>query len=142
MANTVDNSEDYIDVRDIIASVEELEAKLADGEELNTVIAKLKRDEAEVGEDPKADDWGEAYGLLSLLENMCGYGRDEKWRGVWYPGTLIRDSYFETAMNDLLEDIGELPKDIPSYLKIVVDYEALQMDYTSVEFDGVTYWYR
>jgi hypothetical protein len=42
----------------------------------------------------------------------------------------------------LLEDIGDLPKNLPSYLTITVDYDALQMDYTSVEFDGVTYWYR
>ena len=73
---------------------------------------------------------------------MKGNGGDHQWKGDWYPVTLIRDSYFKTAMDELLEDIGELPSTLPAYLKIEVDYDALQMDYTSVEFDGVTYWYR
>jgi hypothetical protein len=142
MANTIDNSEDYLDVRGIIARVEELESELVDGEELSAETAKTRRDEAEQKGDSKADDWSEAYLLLSLLEDMRGCGGDEQWRGDWYPVTLIRDSYFETAMDELLEDIGDMPKNIPSYLKITVDYDALQMDYSSVEFDGVTYWYR
>jgi hypothetical protein len=45
-------------------------------------------------------------------------------------------------MDELLEDIGVLPRDLPSYLKITVDYDALQMDYTSIEIDGASYWYR
>lgn len=80
--------------------------------------------------------------LNLLLSNLVSKGGDEQWRGDWYPITLIRDSYFEKAMDELLEDVGELPKELPCYLKITVDYKALQMDYSSVEFDGVTYWYR
>jgi hypothetical protein len=40
--------------------------------------------------------------------------------------------------------IGDMPKEIPSY--IVIDWDAtaenIQADYTSVDFDGVTYWIR
>jgi hypothetical protein len=77
-----------------------------------------------------------------LKDDLAGNGGDEEWRGDWYPSTLIRDGYFETAMDELLEDIGDMPKDIPAYLKVTVDYDALQMDYTSAEYDGVTYWFR
>lgn len=45
-------------------------------------------------------------------------------------------------MDELLEDIGDIPKDLPCYLTIKVDYVALQQDYSSVEIDDVTYWYR
>lgn len=88
------------------------------------------------------DDTEEFSTLESLLNELEGCGGDEQWRGSWYPLTLIRDSYFETAMGELLEDCGDLPKDLPSYLTITVDYDALRMDYGSVEIDGETYWYR
>jgi hypothetical protein len=114
----IDNSQDYLYVRNIIERVKELE----DSED----------------EDEKA----ELATLTELLDNMKGYGGDHQWKGDWYPVTLIRESYFEEAMDELLEDIGDMPKNIPSYLKITVDYDALKMDYSSVEFDGVTYWYR
>lgn len=89
---------------------------------------------------------GEEYeALKSLLEDLKGYGGDEEWRGDWYPISLIRDSYFVEAMQELCEDIGDIPRGgLPSYY--VIDWEAtannLRVDYSSVEFDGVTYWYR
>ena len=88
------------------------------------------------------DETEEQQTLESLLEELKGNGWDEQWEGDWYPVTLIRDSHFEESMDELLEDIGELPKDLPSYLSITVDYRALQQDYSTVDYDGVTYWYR
>ncbi len=88
------------------------------------------------------DETKELETLETLLDELEGCGGDEQWEGNWYPVTLIRDSYFEEYMDELLEDIGDIPKDLPSYLTISVDYRALQMDYSSVEFDGETYWYR
>jgi hypothetical protein len=44
----------------------------------------------------------------------------------------------------MLEDCGDIPKGIPSYIEI--DWEAtasnIRVDYSSVEIDDVTYWYR
>lgn len=169
----ITNTEDYLDVRDIIARFEELESEIADDEisEENGATPQLDDDgrtkeniatcgtcgkswnNALISERTPApsarcpyealhDEIAEYNTLKELLEDMRGNGGDEQWRGDWYPVSLIRDSYFETAMDDLLEDIGDLPKNLPCYLKIEVDYDALQSDYTSVEFDGVTYWYR
>lgn len=115
------NTDDTIDVRDVIARFEELEGRELDSKESD-------------------EEFNIIESLLVQLEQSGG--GDEKWRGDWYPVTMIRASYFEDAMDELLEDCGMLPKDLPCYLKITVDYNALKMDYTSVEFDGVTYWVR
>ena len=82
--------------------------------------------------------------IIARVEELKGNGWDEQWKGDWYPITLIRDSYFEDAMDEMLEDCGYLQpfEKRPSFIKISVDYHALQMDYTSIEYDGVTYWYR
>lgn len=146
MLNEIDNTADIIDVRDIIARVEELEAELTDAHEgqasnngeFEAWLKAMADNDAGTLQDAALD----LILFRDLLTELAGNGGDEDWRGDWYPVTLIRDSYFEEAMDELLEDIGDLPRDLPGYLKITVDYEALQMDYTSVEFDGVTYWYR
>ena len=123
----ISNSDDIIDVRDVIARVEELEELGHDGsdEDQDYVSPELVK-------------------LLELLGDMKGYGGDEQWRGDWYPVTLIRDSYFVEAMQQLCEDIGDFPNGVPTYY--VIDWEAtaenLRADYSSVMFDGVTYWYR
>lgn len=129
MSNTISNTDDMIDSRDIVERFEELEAER----------------EALAGESNDEDrkEWDEENGeelktLRNLIEQIDGYAGDNASDGVG----LIRDSYFNAAMDELLEDIGDIPKDLPSYLTITVDYKALQMDYTSCEFDGVTYWFR
>jgi len=44
----------------------------------------------------------------------------------------------------LLEDCGDIPKNLPSYIEI--DWETparnIRVDYTAVEFGDVTYWVR
>lgn len=129
----ISNMEDYLDVRDIIERYEELEQEIEDYEN--------PEGDLEI-HDAHLDSKAEFKTLGDLLDDLKGNGGDEQWKGDWYPVTLIRDSYFNEAMDQLLEDIGDLPKDLPAYLKIEVDYRALQMDYSSIEFDGVTYWYR
>lgn len=126
----LDLTADVIDVRDIIARVEELE-------ELTAAANESGESSAET-----VDDKEELDALLEILNDLKGYGGDEKWRGNWYPVTLIRDSYFEEAMDELVHDCYEVPKNLPSFMTITLDYVALQMDYTSTDIDGVTYWYR
>ena len=80
--------------------------------------------------------------LTAIMKDLKGYGGDEQYRGDWYPVTLIRYSYFETAMDELIADCYEVPKDLPSFMTITLDYVALQQDYTLTEIDGITYYYR
>lgn len=142
------NSDDIIDVRDIITRIEELEPVVSaligiDNDEEPTQFAEAVAIVPE-DDDSVIEDVAELQKLYELMADLCGTGGDEQWRGDWYPVTMIRDSYFTDAMIELCQDIGDLPKDIPGYL--VIDWEAtagnLKADYTSVEFSGVTYWVR
>lgn len=121
-----------IDVRDIIARVESLRADQENHtEEPN--MGHFSDEEAE-----------ELETLESLLSDLCGNDGDEQWEGDWYPVTLIRESHFKQSMDEMLEDIGEMPRTgkIPAYMSIVIDYEMLKQDYQECEFGGFTYYYR
>lgn len=117
---------DIIDVRDIIARVEELENEVADTE----AQAWANRDEYAA--------------LTAILDELEGQGGDEQWRGNWYPTTLIRESYFTDYTQEMLEDCGTIPRDLPHWVHIDWDATAreVMVDYSTVEIDGVTYFYR
>lgn len=121
MTAEISNAEDLLDVRDIIARFEEIE------------------------ESDDQDEKEERNALKTLLSDLAGNGGDEQWRGDWYPISMIRDSYFEEYAEELADDIGAINKEA-TWPNSCIDWERaaseLQMDYTSVEFDGVTYWYR
>lgn len=127
----ISNSADIIDVRDIIERFEELEEGTHDGDGNQLTL--------------DGDDASEFSTLTELLHELEGYGGDEQWRGDWYPVTLIRDSYFEEYAQELAEDIGSVTGS-EQWPHNCIDWERaareLQMDYTSVEYDGITYWYR
>lgn len=131
----ISNSEDIIDIRDVIARVEYLRERLPGN--ASEVMPGTSDEIQETRE--------ELAKLEALLSECCGNGGDEQWGGDWYPVTLIRDSYFEDYARELAEDIGATDKEI-SWPHTCIDWEQaareLQMDYTSVDFDGVTYWVR
>lgn len=134
MTQEISNSDDMIDVRDIIARVEEL----------REWRDSINPEDDGLAHSLDAEDLSDLAMLESLLSDLKGNGGDKQWEDSWYPIGLIRDSYFVEAMQELVQDIGDLPKDIPGYL--VIDWDAtagnLRADYSSVEFDGITYWYR
>lgn len=143
----ISNSEDMIDVRDVIARFEALEV---DYDMASDVVSEVGDNEKETAEEA-LNDWlasedGEEFkSLRALLEELQGNGGDEQWKGDWYPLQLIRDSYFEDYAQELAEDIGAI-KAGDKWPHNCIDWEKaareLQYDYSSVEFDGVTYWYR
>lgn len=124
----LDLTADTIDVRDIIARVEELDAEID-----ATEPTALNNETIQ-----------ERSALLEILAELVGNGGDEQWRGDWYPVTLISERTFEDHARELLEDCGTIPKDLPWY--VAIDWETtaqnIQGDYTPVEIDGSTYWYR
>jgi uncharacterized coiled-coil DUF342 family protein len=143
---------DIIDVRNVIARVEELREELQTAmdeneeghnfTELASYVEAVRKDQSAAHAHRLWEEADELRKLEELLSDLCGYGGDEQWEGDWYPVTLIKDSYFEEYMDEMLEDIGDLPKNIPAYLKIVVDYDMLKQDYSEVYFEGNTYYYR
>lgn len=117
MTNTIDNKDDVIDSRDVIARIEEL------------------KNQPDIGE----EELDELNTLLALA------GEGEIYAPDWeYGATLIRDSYFVDYARELLEDCGDIPKDIPHYIAIDWDQTAhnIRVDYTPVDFGTVTYWVR
>lgn len=139
----ISNSEDLIDVRDIIDRVEELRTAWAEATGDDPDDYDLSGDDWRAGLDD--DESVEMVSLTELLNELRGSGGDHQWHGDWFPVTLIRDTYFEDYARELAEDIGAVPSDA-SWPAYCIDWEwaarELRMDYTSAEFDGVTYWYR
>ena len=114
--------ETLIDSRDVIERIAELETD---------------RDLAlESGED--FDHQDELDALIELREQCeeC----DE-----WEDGaTLVAWEYWDKYVEDLIIDIGDLPRNVPDY--IVIDWQAtaenIAADYTIVSFDGSSYYIR
>lgn len=152
--NRIENfaGSDIIDVRDIIARVEELreelQAAMAENEEghnfdeLSEYVEAVRKDQSAAHAHKLFDEAVELQTLESLLSDLCGNGGDEQWGGDWYPVTLIRESYFEESMDEMVADCYDMPKNLPSFMTVTLDYDALKQDYTECEFEGDTYYYR
>lgn len=112
----ITGAEDIIDSRDVIARLEYLEG--------------IERDEEEE-EEFKA--------LSAFAKEAEDYAKD--WL---YGAVLIRESYFTEYAQRLLEDCGEIPRNLPHY--IAIDWEAtaqnIRADYTEIDFDGQAYLVR
>ena len=93
------------------------------------------RDALELAQEEFRDVKDEYEELESLSEEVS----------EWNDGNqLIPVDDFEDYCRDLLDDIGDLPKNLPSY--IVIDWSAtadnLKADYSECEYQGETYLYR
>ena len=141
--NTIENfaGSDIIDVRDIIARVEELREQV---EEIKVDFNEGADEEQEARNHPDFSNalFDELQTLENLLSDLCGNGGDEQWEGDWYPVILIKDSYFEESMDEMVADCYDMPKNLPSFMTVTLDYDALKQDYTECEFEGDTYYYR
>lgn len=95
--------------------------------------------EAQFELDPTALDAGDLQELKDLRDARDEIG-DEWVHGVY----LIADDEIEDYLIELVKDVGDLPKEIPSY--IVIDWKAtaqnLLVDYSYLEILGTKYWYR
>jgi len=147
MKNAPTNYDDCIDSREIIERIEELQGERADLvdpredtledytlEDADDILSAFD----DLTEWDNSDEAEELAILESLAEECEGYS---DWR---YGETLIRYSYWIDYVQEMLEDIGDLPRDIPHY--IAIDWEAtarnIAYDYSIVDFDGVDYYIR
>lgn len=134
--STVDLSADYIDVRDIIARVEELRACR---DEYNDKMGSPDAWDSVPDGEPE-----ELAMLEGILSELAGYGGDEVFDGDLYPRQLIAESYFQEYVQDLAEDCGMVDTNARWPMNCI-DWEqaalGLQMDYSSIEIRGFTYWY-
>lgn len=150
------NTDNVIDSRDVIARIDDLQ------DERDTLESALEDAQAafDDGEDDperpamqddvdaartalavwdEGEDGLELHALKALADEAEGYSPD------WKHGTtLIAEDYFPEYCQQLLADIGDLPRNLPDYL--VIDWDAtaenLKADYTEVDFDGTAYLIR
>jgi len=152
MANTIGNSDNVIDSRDVLARIEYLQGEIdahdtqvADDHQAETDCTDEAAGEYAASiigapDDPMESERNELAALQSLADDASGYAAD--WQ---YGETLIRDSYFKEYAMELAEDIGAIDRDA-KWPNTCIDWEQasdeLKMDYTQVDFDGVAYWIR
>src|SRR4051812_6318108 len=84
MTHQISNSDDMIDIRDVIDRVEDLSNLRQPGP-------------VDVGDywdlDKSQDElFSELAALEALIEQCRGNGGDHEWDGDWFPVTLVRDS--------------------------------------------------
>jgi DNA repair exonuclease SbcCD ATPase subunit len=111
--------------------VEELQEEL---EELTTYRDELEEELAKT-EELDIDEEKELEELEALQDEISG------WRdGI----CLISECDFTEYCQEMLDDCGDIPKNLPSY--IVIDWEQtvdnLRADYSEVEYQGTTYLWR
>jgi len=138
----VDLTAEFIDMESVTDRAEEIERELIDAATEAGIEWDPTDGLSDLAGNISDDLTAEAETMRDLLNDLRGGGGDHQWRGDWYPATLIREDQFEGYMDEMLEDCGDLPKDLPCYLKITVDYDALRMDYAEVEIGDHTYLYR
>ena len=161
-----DNGEDFINTRDIASAIEDFESEI---EDLESDIDELQEEVDELEEkraDEEDDDAIDAFNKdIEKVEEKIKEKKDEKvsleqeleilknledefkgycdWRGG---ETLIRETCFVQYCKDLIDDIGDLPSKLPSYIENNIDWEGvaedLKADYTSGDYDGVEYLVR
>lgn len=123
---SIQNTEDIIDSREVIARIETLEEMAdADRNYWETDDSEAERDE------------------LNALTALAAEGATF---GDWsYGVALVRESHFKDYAMDFAEDIGAVSSNA-SWPNTCIDWDQaaweLRMDYTSVDFDGITYYGR
>jgi hypothetical protein len=136
------NADDAINSLDVIKRIEELESAF---EAAGLDWEKLLPDSADyddqgLGDDSDAEGYAiELKALKVLTDEGANYAPD--WR---YGETLIRETHFAEYVEELVSEIGDMPKEIPGY--IVIDWEATanndKLEYAEVYFSGVAYLIR
>jgi len=128
----ITNTENIVDSRDIIDRIEEL-----------SMDGAIERKIEYPNDPPEPGDIEilEEYEALKKLEDEAEGSPD--WS---YGEILIRESYFTEYCQELCQDIGDIPKDLPWYIAGHIDWEGvareIKVDYMEVDFDGVSYFIR
>lgn len=131
--DVISNDMKVIDSRDIIDRIEKLEELISDESTNMRFLEECKEYYI-----LSLEEWCKECDKLKTLEEQC-----KEYVSDWeYGVTLIRESYFEEYMDDMIQDCYELPKDLPFWMSITYDYEALKQDYTEVDFNGIIYLVR
>jgi hypothetical protein len=139
-------SKEVLDTRDLIERRDELKQDILDSfldifphyEERTDTFEDILFEEEEI------QDWKEHW--IQEIEEIEEIDKIENSLGseFEYGVTLVREDYWEEYVEDLLVEIGYLPKDLPCWIEI--DWSAtaynVRQDYDEVEYQGDNYWGR
>ncbi len=86
--------------------------------------------------------WEDEYEEIAEIDRV----EDEVGREFSFRCTLIDEDDFEDYAQELVEDIGDLPSDLPHYISRNIDWSGvaddLRQDYSELEYQGTTYLFR
>jgi len=127
----IDETQDFIDSRDVINRIDELERMRDDWNAWNEAPDRDPDDEPE---EFTRDDEKELEELTDL-QDECNYG---DWH---YGETLISEDAIESYLDEMVRDCYAIPE-LPAFMSIEIDYEALKMDYQVVTLRGFDFYIR
>ena len=81
---------------------------------------------------------------LTELESLKEEISDNSDEGFEYGLQLIHENYIDDYLDELLEDCGYIPKDLPSWIEIdwQATYDNMKEDYSEIELNGNTFYVR
>lgn len=139
----------YVDTRDLITERDDHKQAILDSflenfphyEEMTDSFEDILFEEEEI--QSWKEDWLDKLQAIEEINDL----EDEISNSEWgYGITLIDEDDFQDYCEDLVSDIGDLPKDLPSYISNNIDWEGvaedLKVDYSEVDFRGTNYLYR
>ena len=137
---------DIDEINDRLAELEDLERTLHDAREELAEAEDDELNEAQEAVDDAAGDFKkpEEQELEKLrgLRDDIGESRGKISKDN---GPFIHENDFEDYARELADDIGAIPTNA-GWPCTCIDWEKaaneLQMDYTSIDWEGVTYYYR
>ena len=139
------DSRDLIEYRDIIAEdvvnlyntymteVDEDWEEVSDIEDVNFDEHKFVEDNQD-----EVDEYRTITEFCEEIDSCCP--------DFEYGVAIIHKNYFEDYCRDLVEDIGDLPGNLPDYIRNNINWEGiaddLMVDYSEAEYNGDTYYFR
>lgn len=143
-----------LDTRDLQDRLDELQKLKEALEDARTDVDELLAIDASEKTESWESDLSEARDTLEQAETEFSSDEQDELTELealseevseWSSGNqLIPEDDFEDYCKELCEDIGDIPRDFPSY--IVIDWEStaqnLKADYSEIEYQGTTYLYR
>lgn len=116
---------------DLIEEIQEELAEAGDNVDTNEIIERLDDAKADFDEDEQTE--------LKELKELS----DEvpEWE---FGATLICVDDWVDYVKEMLEDCGDIPKNLPSYIEIDWEKTAdnIEADYSTIDYQGDTYYYR
>jgi len=139
-------STQVLDTRDLIERRDELKQSVLDSfletfehyEERTESFEDILFNEEEI-QDWK-EDWSDEIDEICQIDNI----EDTLGSEFEYGITLVREDYWEDYVEDLLVEIGYLPKDLPCWIEIDWASTAynVKQDYDEIEYQGDMYFGR